>query len=62
MKYLPLGPNICKALADGTMDAEELQKGIMAMGSLPSEELRFDLLRQIAEITGGTMPPPQPQV
>jgi len=60
IKTLSFGPNIRKALADGTMDAEELRREIIAMDNIPSEELRFDLLRQIAEITGGTMPPPQP--
>lgn len=60
IKSLSLGPNIRKALADGTMDAEELRKGIMTMDNIPSEELRFDLLRQAVEITGGIIPPPQP--
>lgn len=55
-KSLSLGPNIRKALADGTMDAEELRQGILAMDNIPSEEMRIDLLCQIAEITGGTPP------
>ena len=58
MRSLSFGPNIRKSLMDGTMDAEELRKGILTMENIPSEELRFDLLRQIAEITGGAMPQP----
>ena len=53
-KSLSFGPNIRKALTDWTMDAEELRQGILAMDNIPGEELRFDMLRQIAEITGST--------
>ena len=35
------------------MNVEELRQGILTMDNIPSEELRFDMLRQIAEITGG---------
>ncbi len=56
MKSLTFGPNIRRSLAEGTMDAEELRKGILTMDNIPSEELRVDLLHQIAEITGGVMP------
>ena len=58
IRSLTFGPNIRKALSDGTMEAGELRKGILEMENIPSEELRFDLLRQIAEITG-CMPPQQ---
>ena len=55
-KSLSFGPNIRKALADRTMNVEELRQGILTMDNIPSEELRFDMLRQIAEITGSALP------
>lgn len=47
-KSISLGPNIRKAIADGTMNAKELREGILAM-EMPSEELRFSLLKEIAD-------------
>ena len=55
-KSLSFGPNIRKALADRTMNVEELRQGILTMDNIPSEELRFDMLPQIAEITGSALP------
>ena len=48
LQSLSLGPNIRKAIADGTMNAKELRDGIMSM-ELPSEALRFSLLKEIAD-------------
>lgn len=45
---LSLGPNIRKAIADGTMNAKELREGILSM-EMPSEALRFSLLKEIAD-------------
>ena len=45
---LSFGPNIRKALAEGSMDAEELRRGIME-ADLPSEQLRLSLLKELAE-------------
>ena len=45
---LSLGPNIKKALAEGSMNAEELRRGIME-ADLPSEQLRLSLLKELAE-------------
>ena len=45
---LSLGPNIRKVIADGTMNAKELREGILTM-EMPSEELRFSLLKEIAD-------------
>ena len=39
---LSFGPNIRKALAEGSMNAEELRRGIME-ADLPSEQLRLSL-------------------
>lgn len=47
-KSISLGPNIRKLVADGTMDADELRRGILTM-EMPSEELRFSLLKEIAD-------------
>lgn len=48
-KSLSLGPNIRKSLQTGEMDIEDFCKQIRTM-ELPSEEMRFDLLRQLADI------------
>lgn len=40
---LSFGPNIKKALAEGSMNAEELRRGIME-ADLPNEQLRLSLL------------------
>ena len=45
---LSFGPNIKKALAEGSMNAEELRRGIME-ADLPSELLRLSLLKELAE-------------
>ena len=56
-KSLSLGPNIKKYLQTGEMDIEDFRKQILTM-ELPSEALRFDLLKQLAEIKPST---PQPE-
>ena len=48
-KSLSLGPNIRKSLQTGEMDIENFRKQILTM-ELPSEALRFDLLKQLADI------------
>ena len=45
---LSFGPNIKNALAEGSMNAEELRRGIME-ADLPSEHLRLSLLKELAE-------------
>ena len=54
-KFISLGPNIRQAIADGTMNPNELRQGILTM-DLPSEELRMNFLKQIAEIESATKP------
>ena len=54
-RSMSLGPNIRKAIADGTMDAAELRRGILAM-EMPSEELRFSLLKEIANAVAEAKP------
>ena len=56
-KSLSLGPNIRKSLQTGEMDIEDFCKQIRTM-ELPSEEMRFDLLRQLADIKPSA---PQPE-
>ena len=53
-KSLSLGPNIKKALADGTMDAASLEKGLLD-SPLHNERLRQSLLREIAVSDGKTV-------
>ena len=48
-KSLFLGPNIKKYLQTGEMDIEDFRKQILTM-DLPSEAMRFDLLKQLADI------------
>lgn len=48
-KSLSLGPNIKKYLQTGEMDIEDFRKQILTM-DLPSEAMRFDLLKQPADI------------
>ena len=48
-KSLSLGPNIRKSLQTGEMDMEDIRKQILTM-ELPSEAVRFDLLKQLADI------------
>ena len=47
-KSLSLGPNIRKALQTGEMNIEDFRKQILTM-ELPSEAIRFDLLKQLAD-------------
>lgn len=54
-KFISLGPNIRQAIADGTMNPNELRQGILTM-DMPSEELRMNFLKQIAEIESATKP------
>lgn len=54
-RSLSFGPNIRQAIADGTMNPEELRKQILTM-ELPSEELRFSLLKEIAEAVDAAKP------
>ena len=56
-KSLSLGPNIRKSLQTGEMDIEDFRKQILTM-ELPSEAMRFDLLKQLADIKPST---PQPE-
>ena len=56
-KSLSLGPNIRKSLQTGEMDIEDFRKQILTM-ELPSEAIRFDLLKQLADIKPST---PQPE-
>lgn len=53
-KSLSLGPNIKKALADGTMDAASLEKGLLD-SPFHNERLRQSLLREIAVSDGKTV-------
>ena len=48
-KSLSLGPNIRKSLQTGEMDMEDIRKQILTM-ELPGEAVRFDLLKQLADI------------
>lgn len=48
-KSLSLGPNIRKSLQTGEMDMEDIRKQILTM-ELPSEAVRFGLLKQLADI------------
>lgn len=53
-KSLSLGPNIKKVLADGTMDAASLEKGLLD-SPFHNERLRQSLLREIAVSDGKTV-------
>ena len=52
-KSLSLGPNIRKSLQTGEMNIEDFRKQILTM-ELPSEAIRFDLLKQLADIKPST--------
>lgn len=54
-RAMSLGPNIRKAIADGTMDADELRRGILTM-EMPSEALRFSLLKEIENAVAEAKP------
>ncbi|MDY2807855.1 MAG: SEC-C metal-binding domain-containing protein, partial [Oscillospiraceae bacterium] len=56
-KSLSLGPNIRKSLQTGEMDIDDFRKQILTM-ELSSEAMRFDLLKQLADIKAST---PQPE-
>ena len=56
-KSLSLGPNIKKYLQTGEMDIEDFRKQILTM-EMPSEAMRFDLLKQLADIKPSA---PQPE-
>ena len=56
-KLLSLGPNIRKSLQSSEMDIEDFRKQILTM-ELPSEAMRFDLLKQLADIKPSA---PQPE-
>lgn len=46
-RSMSFGPNLRGAIASGSMKAQELREGVLAM-ELPSEELRASLLKEIA--------------
>ena len=48
-KSISLGPNIRKALQTGEIDIEDFRKQILTM-EMPSEAIRFGLLKQLADI------------
>lgn len=48
-KSVSLEPNIRKSLQTGEIDIEDFRKQILTM-ELPSEAMRFDLLKQLADI------------
>lgn len=50
-RSISFGPNLKKALVDGSMDAEQLRRDILGAG-LPSEELRTSILAELAAATG----------
>lgn len=54
-EVITLGPNIRKAITDGSIDADEMRAHIFSM-DLPSEELRLNMLLQIAEIEAENRP------
>lgn len=54
-RSMSLGPNFRKAIADGTIDADELRRDILTM-DMPSEEFRFSLLKEIANAVSEAKP------
>lgn len=54
-KELTFGPNIRKAIADGSINADEMRAQILSL-DLPNEQLRLSMLRQIAEIENAARP------
>lgn len=48
-KSISLGSNIRKLIAEGTINVDELRSDILTM-EMPSEELRFSLLKEIADV------------
>ena len=55
-KSLSFGPNILRSIAEGTMKADELRKGVLAM-DLPDEALRISILKNIADAEKGAEQP-----
>lgn len=55
-KSLSFGPNIRRSIAEGTMKADELRKGVLAM-DLPDEALRISILKNIADAEKGAEQP-----
>lgn len=57
-KSMSFGPNITAALADGTMDIDELRRSILQM-DVPNEQLRTSMLIELAKIqkSSGITPP-----
>ena len=58
-KSLSLGPNIRKSLQNGEWNLEEFRKRVLTT-EMPSESMRMDVLRQLAEIKA-SMPQPEEQ-
>lgn len=56
---LTLGPNIRKAIADGTLDAEQLRREIQAAEG-PSDALKSSLLSEIEDAARGQVKPTAP--
>ncbi len=52
---ISFGPNIRQALANGSMNPDELRKQILTM-DMPNEALRFSLLKEIAEAAKANTP------
>lgn len=55
-KSISFGPNMRRAIAEGTMDANELREEIMAM-DFPNENLRLGILKEIADAAGASAQP-----
>ncbi len=51
-KSISFGPNIRQAIADGTMNPDELRQQILTM-EMPNEMLRFSLLKEITDAAKG---------
>ncbi|MCD8332095.1 MAG: SEC-C domain-containing protein [Oscillospiraceae bacterium] len=52
---ISLGPNIRRAIADGTMDADALRQDLLTM-DMPNEALRFSLLKELADASKAAAP------
>ena len=52
---ISFGPNIRQAIADGSMNADELRKSILT-AELPNEALRLSLLKEIAQAQAEVKP------
>lgn len=49
VREISIGPNIRRAIQTGEMDIDDIRKQVLEM-ELPNEAVRFDMLRQLAEI------------